>query len=508
MIAPRPSATPRLLPSTCGLLLAISFGLFLSASSGTDYNLPASPSLCLIALSWATGSLLLTWQILREPLQHLNKISLAVSFICASSAGGLYLIGAEFDALITPLFAATCIVSGCALANVAQYQFDRATQSSNELPIKQIIAACLIGLCAAIAWASVDEPEIALARATTALALSWPYSSRLQDAILSRTTLKQARHLGAELNGSEALAAIHTCTAIAFDRPALLQNDKLVVTDVHAFDNRSEPLLAVAAAAQSSARHPIGAAIRALATDWALPQGRPDEWEEVPGLGVVAMIGGKSVAVGNPGLMAELQVDCFTANSLCRPLQASGKTCVIVAIGNRAVGILALQPTLHLHAADTLAWLHGNGVETVLVTGTSLPVAQSLFASSPLKQIKPDIRQHKRLSAAESHLAGAAGLFIGASESGRRGLFTLSAQANETAILIASLPRGELLPLPGLVSLSNRMKKKTRLSQMFALGVAILAGLLGAMGLLPVTVLLFVFAITIAGYWFIAEKLT
>ncbi len=507
MTAIRFNVLSRLLTGACALLFAISLVLtVLSAIRGP--LLPgATIELISLIVAFASGAGLLVWQMTGGLRRKLDVANLAVATLSLAGAGAFYLSGTDPEQIINPLFGALCLASGRALANAARQRFTDTADQDEMSVLRQAYGALALALVSLIGWWVFSGPLDGLTAGTAALALAWPYAPELTKALMLQIGVRKAQDIGVELNGADALTAIAASTAVAFDNPTLLADDQCVVTDVHAFDKGSERLLAVAATTERYARHPIGAAIRSISEDWSLPRNAPDEWEEVSGLGAVALINGRSVAVGNTALMAQLKVDCFMANSLCKPLQAAGKTCVIVSVGERAVGILGLQGTPHPQAYDLIKRLKQMGVESLLVTGAHLQTAEAVATNLEIGSVTGDIRQRDRFAVAQSRFSQAEGLYVGIGASDRRGVFALSSETRGEAVLLATLPEGQLKALADLLTMASRMDEQTGLVRGFNLALRALAGLLGAAALVPSTAAPVVFAVGLLGSGLIADKL-
>ncbi|WP_417667951.1 HAD family hydrolase [Roseibium sp.] len=359
-------------------------------------------------------------------------------------------------------------------------------------PRVQAGLSLLMAMITAAVWGLLVDLDAGVATGAAALVLSWPHFPDLLDQAVVRRAFKTAREFGAEFNGPAALTALSRTQSVAFDKASLLQSSVPVVTDIQSFDNKPEPLLSVAASAEYFARHTIGAAIRAIADDWGLAQAAPDEWEEVPGLGCVAMIGGKSVAVGNGKLMSELGIDCFTANAMCKPFQSDGKTCIFVAVGTRLVGLIALQSALDPDTPPVLANLKQRKIRTLIVTGTDQRAAEGFARNLTEANILTDIRQADRLSAAEKALGDAEAVFMSVADSGRRGLFSLSPAAAMSERLMVSIETGRLGTFPALLDLAAETVERLRLLRLVACVIGLLIGLSGSLGLVSIQIAAFV----------------
>ncbi|WP_395173680.1 hypothetical protein [Roseibium alexandrii] len=111
----------------------------------------------------------------------------------------------------------------------------------------------------------------------------------------TKSIWKRQRPLGFGALGTAAFNKVASARDIVIDKAAVMSGPNLVVTNVMAFNNEPKTLLAVAASAESRSDHPVAEALRQLAVQWRVDIKRPDRFDQAPGLGAVALLGGQSV---------------------------------------------------------------------------------------------------------------------------------------------------------------------------------------------------------------------
>lgn len=358
-------------------------------------------------------------------------------------------------------------------------------QTSKQPRLQTLLAVAAAVVTGGI-WSFID-PVTAPAIGAAVLCASWPFVADGVTASGQRAAMSLVRARGIDVSRWDSMAKLTNCKTFYLQSRALFSNDLPIVTDVVAFSKKPEPLLAVAASAEHPAQGAIAEAIRTIALDWAVPVSAPEEFEAAPGYGVVAMLGGEAVAVGNSALMEHLGIDNFTADSLCRPLETEGKTCLRVAVGKRIAGIIALQGHIHPHAAELVAGLKLRGQDTCLLSWdsrqTAGAVAQSLHLDG-FVDVPPGCPELPRLRAA----GGVNGdLMLDRPDGG--GVLTVhdafASEASGNAILL-QIPDSRLSDLPDLVELTVRSRDLSHQMNIFALVLAALAGVVAAFNLLPV----------------------
>lgn len=228
-----------------------------------------------------------------------------------------------------------------------------------------------------LAWLLAD-PVSAPAAAAASLLLSWPVLVDGINAFADTVFHKAARAAGVRDLDPSALSLIGRARNILIDKTAVMSGPELTVTNVMAFNNEPKTLLAVAASAEAPSTHPVSVALRHLAAQWQVSVKTPDRFDPAPGLGVVALLGGQTVAIGTPDLLKRLKIDSFTADAIARSLEADGKTVLRVAVGGRVVGVLGLEGTLRQDAGVAGMALKSEGLTPWLFTNDSPNTREAL----------------------------------------------------------------------------------------------------------------------------------
>ena len=100
----------------------------------------------------------------------------------------------------------------------------------------------------------------------------------------------------------------------------------------------ADEVLRVAASLDQGSEHPLAESIVKAAHERGWTLEKADGFESVTGRGVTGRIGGKSVALGNGALMAQLGVHMDTLQSQGEALRATGASVMMLAIDGRAGG--------------------------------------------------------------------------------------------------------------------------------------------------------------------------
>ncbi|MBA3113927.1 Zn(II)/Cd(II)/Pb(II) translocating P-type ATPase ZntA [Salmonella enterica] len=186
--------------------------------------------------------------------------------------------------------------------------------------------------------------------------------------------LAAAARRGALIKGGAALEQLGRITQVAFDKTGTLTVGKPRVTAIHPASGISEAeLLALAAAVEQGATHPLAQAIvrEALTRDLAIPTA--ESQRTLAGTGIEAQVNGERILICAAGK----QPAAAFAGQISE-LENAGQTVVLVLRNEAVLGILALQDTLRDDARDAIRELHQLGVNGVILTGDNPRAAAAI----------------------------------------------------------------------------------------------------------------------------------
>ncbi|ELP5677899.1 Zn(II)/Cd(II)/Pb(II) translocating P-type ATPase ZntA [Salmonella enterica] len=182
-----------------------------------------------------------------------------------------------------------------------------------------------------------------------------------------------ARH-GALIKGGAALEQLGRITQVAFDKTGTLTVGKPRVTAIHPASGVGDAeLLALAAAVEQGATHPLAQAIvrEAQTRDLAIPTA--ESQRTLAGTGIEAQVNGERILICAAGK----QPAAAFAGQISE-LENAGQTVVMVLRNETVLGILALQDTLRDDARDAIRELHQLGVNGVILTGDNPRAAAAI----------------------------------------------------------------------------------------------------------------------------------
>ena len=174
-----------------------------------------------------------------------------------------------------------------------------------------------------------------------------------------------------------ALESARNVDVVIFDKTGTLTEGKQGVVDVWSVDGLpAADVLALAAAANGNSEHIIARAIVAEAAKTHVPLPPATQFTALPGRGVQALVGGRTVRVGGPQLLAERHAELPEAlTKRSQEAGRDGKTVVYVLNEATLVGAIALADVIRKESYAAVRDLKANKIRVAMLTGDSNDVA-------------------------------------------------------------------------------------------------------------------------------------
>ena len=179
-----------------------------------------------------------------------------------------------------------------------------------------------------------------------------------------------ASKMGILIKGSNYLEAIANTEIIVFDKTGTLTEGTFEVQKVNAKEIDENDLVEIAAYAECYSNHPISLSIK-RAYGKQIDKSKIKSTEELSGRGIVAIINGKNVLVGNEKLLNENNIEFEKNNDV--------GTILYVAIDNKYVGNIVIADKIKEDAKDSIMSLKKSNIkQAVMLTGDRKAVGENV----------------------------------------------------------------------------------------------------------------------------------
>ncbi|MFH0980014.1 MAG: cation-translocating P-type ATPase [Planctomycetota bacterium] len=292
----------------------------------------------------------------------------------------------------------------------------------------------LLAVATLAAWVALGNAEHALKAAIAVLVIACPCAMGLATPTAVLVATGAAALKGILVRNAAALEAAGAVDTVLLDKTGTLTTGVVGVKEVYAApaapvtdevrrplppgrgsvrplppgrcsvrplpDGRGSELevLRLAAAVEQFSQHPLARAIVAQAQAWELTLPEPISFSSRAGLGVRAVVEGRTVLVGRPAFLAAEGIDLGPVAERCAQMAQAGCTMVAVAVDGVAAGLIALADVLRPEAARAVEALLGLGLEVVMDTGDSAVTAGAVAAAAGIKTVRSEALPEEKLA--------------------------------------------------------------------------------------------------------------
>lgn len=344
-----------------------------------------------------------------------------------------------------------------------------------------IVVSALLGLGSVIF--GVDRGE-AFYRSMTLLVVASPCALVISTPAATLSGLANAARNGILIKGGNYLEDLGAVTTVAFDKTGTLTRGEPRLTDIVTSPGVGEAdLLRSVASIESLSEHPLARAIVNEARRRGLRLAAVSGFVALPGQGVMAEIAGDRMLVGTDSLFEQHGVTIpGELRSAIASLGDDGKTAMLVAIGGRAAGVIAVADTVRPEAADVIARLRELGIEhLVMLTGDNEQVARAVARETGIDDVRANLLPDQKLAMIESLRRNGPVVMVGDGVNDAPALaladlgVAMGGRGTDVALETADvvLMRDDLHRLHYAIDLSRRTRSTIRWNIGFALSVIV-----------------------------------
>jgi Cu+-exporting ATPase len=326
---------------------------------------------------------------------------------------GAHAFGGTVNGRGALLIRATSVGEDSALARIVRLMRDaQATRAPIQsladrvsgvfVPVVLVVAALTL-----VAWLVVGgraHAAQAIAASVSVLIIACPCAMGLAVPTAVMVATGKGAERGVLIKGGRALERAGSVDLVLLDKTGTVTTGRPVVTDVVTANGVDESaLLSAAASVERLSEHPIARAIVERADGLGLP--RPDAvgFTAEPGHGARAHVDGSEVLVGTAVFVAESNpVPADLADAATR-LADAGKTLAFVAIGGRALGVIAVADQLRATSAPAIQRLGDLGLEVVMLTGDNERTASTIAAEAGIPSVSANLLPAQKTSEVERY---------------------------------------------------------------------------------------------------------
>ena len=256
-------------------------------------------------------------------------------------------------------------------------------------------AVILIALSAFAVWILYGpDPAFtyALIAAVSVLIIACPCALGLATPMSIMVGVGRGAQAGVLIRNAEALERMEKVNTLIVDKTGTLTEGKPRVTEIVAVgDYSQDDVLNISASLEKGSEHPLAYAIMMAAQEKNMKLAAVENFDSPTGKGVVGLIHGKTVALGNSLLLQEMGIDFSILAHQADELRANGATVIFAATDGKVVGLLAISDPIKKTTPDAIKQLQALGVQVVMLTGDTRKTAEAVAKTLGIAEVEAEV---------------------------------------------------------------------------------------------------------------------
>ena len=309
------------------------------------------------------------------------------------------------------LFKATRIGRDTALAQIvmsvrqAQNSKPEIARLADKISSVFVPAVLVISALTFLMWYVFGpEPSLGYAFVTsmTVLVIACPCALGLATPISVMVAVGRAAQSGILIRKGDALQSAGKISCLILDKTGTVTEGKPIVSSIIAIDEFTEDqILQWAASIESGSEHPLAAAIVAAAANRQFTLDKTQQFEAIPGLGVMATINDQPIFFGNKALMDAKGIKFTRYNNKLEKLSALGQTPMLLAVNDKIVGIIGVSDPIKKDSALAVQHLKDLGLRIIMVTGDNQITAHAIAKQAGISEVRAQVLPQDKATVVE-----------------------------------------------------------------------------------------------------------
>ena len=264
-----------------------------------------------------------------------------------------------------------------------------------------VMVVVAIALLTFFVWGFVGpEPSwvFGLINAVAVLIIACPCALGLATPMSIMVATGKAATSGILFRDAAAIENFRRIDTLIVDKTGTLTEGKPVFERVIAAPGFDEAeVLRLAASLDQGSEHPLAQAVVAAAVTRKLALEKADEFESGSGIGVRGRVGGKTLALGNAALMADMKIDLAPMLSEADAMRREGASVMFLGVDSTLAGILAVSDPVKASTAEALQQLKAAGIRVVMATGDGVTTAKAVAAKLGIEEVHGEVKPKDKL---------------------------------------------------------------------------------------------------------------
>jgi Cu+-exporting ATPase len=198
---------------------------------------------------------------------------------------------------------------------------------------------------------------------------------------------------GVLIKNAEVLERMEKVDTLVVDKTGTLTEGKPKVVAVMPAAGLEEEnaVLQLAASVEKASEHPFALAIVAAARQRGLALSAVSDFDSPTGKGVLGVVEGRRISLGNAGFLKELGIDAAPLQGKAEELRQDGATAIFLAINGKVGGVIAIADPVKATTPEALKLLARERVNVVMLTGDNRTTAQAVARRLGIDEVESEV---------------------------------------------------------------------------------------------------------------------
>lgn len=258
-----------------------------------------------------------------------------------------------------------------------------------------------IAVVTILVWLLVGQSfSFALASGIAVLVISCPCALGLATPTAIMVGTGRGAEQGILIKSGESLETAHLIDTVVLDKTGTITKGHPTVTDVLTVsEGKEEELLGLAASLEQASEHPLAEAIVECAKERGISLEKTEDFQAIPGQGVLGSVKEKRVLAGNLKMMKEHKIASNDMEERAEQLAEEGKTALYIAADGHLLGVLAVADPVKETSAQAIEEMERMGLSVVMLTGdhekTARAIQKQLHITKVVAEVLPQDKERE-----------------------------------------------------------------------------------------------------------------